>query len=616
MATTRDRKNKEESSTSSKELSLLDVLSAKLSREEVRQALAACLLVMDGAALERLAARLQPETMAILRQLLSPSAKSPAVNELRPSIDKIREEWDSAWEEWNSCVAETGDEEGKYVLQEHHWEPPYLDTSSFAEDLEPIAARMRALLPPVLKQNLDPGFSFEDSLRSTAEEVGAGLPEWMEDTGEGIVFGPEVTRFLLEWEWGIAMRDKLGGFGFTDKMCLFEESCNVGLDDDVINDFILTLEAESQKDILQGIIDNGQSGHWAQALKPVHGAWCSLYRELCHRWDPSRYLEACRSGSAQNWKLALPLIEDLLARKAFQDGLTLVDQTVRYMLHTGDGAGLDSKKELLVSRGSLLSQGEKSHEVISLLTHWLKLAQALKDEEAACALRFQLLTLRRWREGDAVLEAIRRFPSPRFDSMREQLYEEWKKLIDRASLESFSGSKEKRQPTWVHSLVDAARAGANGTVVLKNAVFRWMDEMGKTQESLQRELPSLEVLTLDLDLDSRLCTISTVLKRILDRREQGDRRLTETRRAWLRRLGASEVFPRVMQFWKQNAYRLVPDPEKGCGNYTDCAEWLAVVRDLDQPSCNRILQEWKLKHRRRKNLWKALESLKVSIPLR
>ncbi len=279
------------------------------------------------------------------------------------------------------------------------------------------------------------------------------------------------------------------------------------------------------------------------------------------------------------------------------------------MLRTGEGAGLDAKKELLVSRGSLLSQGGKDPAVISLLRYWLKLAQALKDEEAACALRFQLLTLRRWREGDAVLEAIRRFPSPRFDSMREQLYEEWKELIDRASLESFSGNKEERQPTWVHSLVDAARAGANGTLALKNAVFRWMDEMGETQESLQRELRSLEVLTLDLDLDSRLSTISTVLNRILDRGKQGDRRLTETRRAWLGRSGASELFPRVMQFWKQNAYRLVPDPEKSCGNYTDCAEWLAVVRDLDRPSCDRILQEWKLKQSPQK---KSLEGPRES----
>jgi len=43
-------------STSSKELSLPDLLSAKLLHKEVRQALAASLLVMDEATLERLAA--------------------------------------------------------------------------------------------------------------------------------------------------------------------------------------------------------------------------------------------------------------------------------------------------------------------------------------------------------------------------------------------------------------------------------------------------------------------------------------------------------------------------------------------------------------------------------
>ena len=67
----------------------------------------------------------------------------------------------------------------------------------------------------------------------------------------------------------------------------------------------------------------------------------------------------------------------------------------------------------------------------------------------------------------------------------------------------------------------------------------------------------------------------------------------------------------MIQFWKRSATRLVPDPEHSAGNYDDCAEWLAVLRDFDPRSCEKILQEWTLAHRRRKNLWKVLERAKL-----
>jgi hypothetical protein len=469
-------------------------------------------------------------------------------------------------------------------------------------------------MPRVFEQNLTPGFSFADSLKSTAEEVGADLPEWMEDTGEGLVFGPEVTRCLLEWGWRTAGREGLSAFGFIDKICQLEETCDVGLDDEIVNEFVLKLEAEDQKEMLRGIIGNSQSGHWAEALRFVHGGWCQFYRELCRRWDPPRYLESCHSGIAKDWTLALPLIEDLMERKAFQEGLILIDQTVRSMLRMENGASLDPKKELLVCRRSLTYPGEKNPAIISLFSHWLKLAQILKDEETACALKFQLLTLRRWRDGDAVLEALRRFPSPKFDNVRERLFEQWKKVIVEHSVQATLYNDTKRKSTWVHILVDAARAASDGRALLERGIASWMEDLDTSRKSLLQVLPALAVLTLDLDLEDQLSKISSMLKEVLSKFACEDRLLAETRRAWLERLGASDLFPRVMQFWKLHAYRLVPEPENTSGNYEDCAKWLAVVRDLKPSSCEGILQEWKLKHRRRKNLWKALENLKISVP--
>ena len=49
------------------------------------------------------------------------------------------EYWSSLWRNYDDIISEVGDEEGKYAVQDHHWEEPYFDGGSLALDLEPIA---------------------------------------------------------------------------------------------------------------------------------------------------------------------------------------------------------------------------------------------------------------------------------------------------------------------------------------------------------------------------------------------------------------------------------------------------------------------------------------------
>jgi hypothetical protein len=203
--------------------------------------------------------------------------------------------------------------------------PTYLDKSAFAEDLEPIAAGIHELIPDVFERNLAPDFSFAQALLSTAEEI-RGNPEDFEDSGEGLAFGPKVTRCLLEWEWKRALRDHLGSFEFLDSVCALESSGEeFYLDHSTIGDFVSELEAGIQKEMLQGIVGHRQAGHWARALESVRGGWLALYKKLCQK------------GILQDWKLALPVIDDLIARKAFRDAVTLAEEAVRSMLCIREG---------------------------------------------------------------------------------------------------------------------------------------------------------------------------------------------------------------------------------------------------------------------------------------
>jgi len=610
MATKRSgQKIRKNSASMAKDL--IEALSANLSRKEIQKIFERSLLSLDSAGIEQLAAGLDVETAATVRKVLESPCKTVKSKPKQPTIGKIRQEWDSAWQDWDACIAETADEGGKYVLQEHHWEPPYLDKSAFAEDLEPIAARIHVLLPQVFDRNLAPDFGFADALRATAEEVG-GSSEYIEDSGEGLAFGPKVTRCLLEWEWKRARRDNLGAFAFLDDICALEHSGEeLFLDHPTIGGFISTLEAEAQKEMLQGIVRHRQSGHWARALESAHGGWFVLYKKLCQKWDSGRFLEVCQKGVSQNWKLALPVMDDLIARKAFPDAVVLAEEAVRSMLRMREGERWDPRSGLILRERSFPYDGEKDPAIASFLKRWIKVTRAAGDEETACSLDLQLAILRHWTDGDAILQALQRVPSPGFDRMRERIYEDWRALIAVRSVESAADEFAESDHGWIQGLLDAARAGSDGPALFRRVILRWLDETGKSRTSLQRGFKSLAVLTLDLDFGSELKKASPALQRLLSRQREGDRRLAAMRRTWLKRLRAGELLPDVIQFWKRNAVRLVPDPEHSAGNYDDCAEWLAVLRDFDPLSCDKILREWTLAHRRRKNLWKALERAKL-----
>ena len=174
-----------QSAERAEERALLERLSRGLSEEEIQRVLACAILALDERGRERLVARLGQETGGTLGRLLVSRGRSHTAAEPSPGSAKIREEWGEAWDEWEACVAESGDEDGRYVVREHHWEEPYLDGSSLAQDLEPIAARMRKILERVMDEGRAPEFSFLTAIKDLDAEIGSGLPEWMDPASRG-----------------------------------------------------------------------------------------------------------------------------------------------------------------------------------------------------------------------------------------------------------------------------------------------------------------------------------------------------------------------------------------------------------------------------------------------
>ncbi len=80
----------------------------------------------------------------------------------------------------------------------------------------------------------------------------------------------------------------------------------------------------------------------------------------------------------------------------------------------------------------------------------------------------------------------------------------------------------------------------------------------------------------------------------------------------MKRLQGARVLPEVLAFWKQHAVDVVPDPAKAFGsNYDDCAEWMAVVLELNPEAYRNKVRDWSLNHKLRRNLWRAFQERKL-----
>ncbi|MDP3214106.1 MAG: hypothetical protein Q8S73_08380, partial [Deltaproteobacteria bacterium] len=156
---------------------LLLRLQEALSDDELEALLPAALLALDAAGRRRLLEGLDAPTRDALTLALTPPSKAGAP--VRAGRRKVEQEWETLWARWDEIVAASGDEEGEYVHQEHHWEAPYADRGSVTDDLDAVAAEFRALMPEVIAADLAPDLRFTEILEDLDDELGAGLPDWM-----------------------------------------------------------------------------------------------------------------------------------------------------------------------------------------------------------------------------------------------------------------------------------------------------------------------------------------------------------------------------------------------------------------------------------------------------
>lgn len=173
------------------------------------------------------------------------------------SSQKNREIWDELWNRWDERVADVGDEEGRYAVQEEAWEPPYFDGSLLAADLEPFAEKMLGLLDEVFPLVKEPDL-FSSALKRIDSHI-LQYPDWMgAEEFDGCELDRKATQCVLKWEWNATAGEAHRGKTMMLKVHQLCENLNmVSLNKDECIDFFISLPEKECREIYDAFADGG-----------------------------------------------------------------------------------------------------------------------------------------------------------------------------------------------------------------------------------------------------------------------------------------------------------------------------------------------------------------------
>ncbi len=590
-----------------KRSSLAELLRECLSEQELVDVATWALHGLNRAGKRQLLDRLDEGTADTLVRILAAVRTGEAPPP--PSPAETLRRWDALWEAWQDCILETQDEGGRFLDHDPPWEAPSLDLYALSKALEELAGQMLGLLPRV-RGLATSEWSLLDTVQAGAAQIGEGLPEWIAaDSVE--LFGPQVSRCLLRWEWHPHAGEGAGaGFALLDRLCRAEVAGQRWtLDGAALEEFVDQLDEGLQRRILTGMIAAAAQEHWRTVLSRSWSGWARLHERLSERFSDTRFLRACREQLRYDWTVANPLLEDCLARGAWQEGLDVGQLGLAVLLRHEAHGTWDPGESLLVDHPALRHRWRPLQLLPRLLRLWSRCALGAKRAELGQALRLQAALYEDWADWGKALAALQQAERAGFAPLADRLYADWRRLVAERSDSRYRG---RAQGSWVPILADAARQGDGEACV--QGLWGWLEKAGASAESFEQARALLALLTVELGQKGALERASPKLCQALQLRAPQEGELANSRCEQLAALGALQLLPVALTVWRAWAALLPPDPadcEKS--DYWLHVFWAEVVHELDRAAYQQVLLGWRSAHRRRRNLWKAME--RAGLPL-
>ncbi len=582
-----------------------------LTQPEITLLLDALLGVLSSELKEQAISQLPADTQQTVRQIvdlpsLQAATKSTVIETV--SLAKQAEIWSGLWREWDTIVCEAAEEEGEYIVREADWEQPYFDTTTFIEDLESVANKMQPLIKIAFEHEFSPEPDFVTALLEAETDVTSGIPDWMEI--DRLCLEQHLTDCLLQGEWLNIRHQGQDAFQFAEctreYTLQFEE---IQLDSDTVFEFLIQLSEADRQIILAGLTANKETAIWKSVLANIHSCWQQFYLHSIEQYAPDRYLKELRTTIPQQWQNGLLIIEELLNQQNYSESLVAIEETLSSLLKSthSDVAWIPEISMLIAIQG--LYYDGNSANINMLLRYYQQTAWGLNQTERANALEIQQIGIDRWFNWSKMFAAFVETSLSEFT--RQALFTSWQDyVVSRTN----SYSWKKVDSWWLHWLIESVDNRQKGVNWFQSQITQWLDHLPRDKTQLGENYDRLRLLTKDLTEiyhqgQSSYPQFYLVVIHPKGFSTQSD----ESRREYLKASAPDNLFDVVMNYWKVNLHQFVPKPELvQNAEYTKHAQWMVALKELSPQDYETLLAQWKVAHKRRINLWKAMKQMGVS----
>ena len=581
-------------------------LVAALTEEQIERLLD---VVTRTGALEKLDEPLQaidPDLARTVRALVGSVETTPVASpEAAVSNQKALETWNGLWGDWEGHVSEVGDEKGDYAIQERDWDPPYFDPTALADDLEKVAQPMLEWLDRIFPLANEPEL-YTEALRQIDENIVA-YPEWMQGGDDFCELGPHATSCVLRWTWRACEGHPAKGREFLQQIYRLEqESEHVGLDKEECFKFVAALPAECRREIHAGLSE----GEYAEARDDTRSVWHRIHHQLEQHFDPTAYLRSCETHLPSDWHYGEALIADALARNDYAQAERWMERAFASFLRWMEDETWRPEDSLLPPAGRFYYGAATSDDALKLLIQWEQIAVKRKAPGRVASCRLQRAVFTAPSDWPEVLRAFEEFQQQGGAcQVAEKLFAEWR---DRTANECTYQPEQKQRPeeSWVTWLIEARRAPATHKKKLLDHLDVWFECFQKHASFFEKQWRSLALLTRVLPGAAQLKErCPTFHAQVLVPSLGLDPKLEGSLREAFTCLGVEVRQFDPMSIWEKHLHTLVPSPEGTGSYYRDQAFWMKALSEVNRTACDKLLTDWRVVYRRRRNLWAEITSL-------
>jgi len=489
--------------------------------------------------------------------------------------DKFIQTWESLKSEISDCIYELGEEEGKYTEQYEHWYSPSFDPYSFADDLETIFEKMLPMIDKVYKITTKDIDFFTNLLTDIIDGIDS-YPEWMDDPCDDLVIEKHGRECILKSEFLKA--DSVSTFLDNAMKIWNHEYEFIRLNSNEPISFIAKLTETVQRDFYNELLKRKDNDEWEKYLNDTDSMWHNTFHQLTEKFDENLFLMNSEELIVENWDYGVPVYKNFLKLKKYDEAEKICSKIAdNYIIQKSHSDKNNFENYLMESRCY-----NKEKKPLDFLNDWKNICQKLKLENKKNAVKFQIQFYNDSTKWEKLKKLFKNIAAP----YKNNYLTEWKE-------------KNGYDYSWVKWLIDAETNDAPKQFI--NNITKWLNE----EIDLTKDEKALIFLTYNFGIDDKYPRFK---KLVNDKSGNYDKKIK-----WLSKENYLQLKPILLQFWKDNINKLIPSPEfVHKYDYSAHVDKLIVAKELNENIYSEVLDLWRIKYKRKINLWKELEKYGIN----